>query len=188
MPRPLKTRPSVLITQSCLTLCDPHGLQPTRLLCPWGFSRQEYRNRLPFPSPGDLPDPGVKPRSPALQADSLPSEPPGKHKAGICINSKRSGRERWEGRSHDNWSSPGLQVGFVLMEGQVTDALGKSSKPKSSFPMRHPLPAAPHPRCSVTRRHCAGSRPTPGLAGSGTCRPPADSAVQGHPGVVFIPL
>ena len=43
-----------------------------------GFSRQEYWSGLPFPSPGDLPDPGIKPRSPALQADALPSEPPGK--------------------------------------------------------------------------------------------------------------
>ena len=42
-----------------------------------GFSRQEYLNGLPFPSPGDLPDPGIEPGSPALQADSLPSEPPG---------------------------------------------------------------------------------------------------------------
>ena len=42
------------------------------------FSRQEYWSGVPFPSPGDLPDPGIKPRSPALQADSLPSEPPGK--------------------------------------------------------------------------------------------------------------
>ena len=39
-----------------------------------GFFRQEYRSELPFPSPGDLPDPGIKPRFPALQADSLPSE------------------------------------------------------------------------------------------------------------------
>ena len=43
-----------------------------------GFSRQEYWSGVPFPSPGDLPNPGVKPRSPALQADSLLSEPPGK--------------------------------------------------------------------------------------------------------------
>ena len=43
-----------------------------------GFSRQEYWSGLPFPSPGDLPNPGVKPRSPALQADALTSEPPGK--------------------------------------------------------------------------------------------------------------
>ena len=42
-----------------------------------GFSRQEYWSGLPCPPPGDLPDPGIEPRSPALQADSLPSEPPG---------------------------------------------------------------------------------------------------------------
>ena len=42
------------------------------------FSRQEYWSELPFPSPRDLPDPGIEPRSPALQADALPSEPPGK--------------------------------------------------------------------------------------------------------------
>ena len=46
-----------------------------------GFFRQEYWSRLPFPSPGDLPDPGIKPASPvspALKADSLPTEPLGK--------------------------------------------------------------------------------------------------------------
>ena len=42
-----------------------------------GFSRQEYWSGLPFPSPGDLPNPGIEPRSPALPADALPSEPPG---------------------------------------------------------------------------------------------------------------
>ena len=42
-----------------------------------GFSRQEYWSTLPFPSPGDLPNPGIKSASPALQADALPSEPPG---------------------------------------------------------------------------------------------------------------
>ena len=43
-----------------------------------GFSRQEYWSGLPFPSPGDLPDPGIEPRFPALEADALTSEPPGK--------------------------------------------------------------------------------------------------------------
>ena len=43
-----------------------------------GFSRQEYWSGLPFPSPGDLSDPGIDPRSPALQADALTSETPGK--------------------------------------------------------------------------------------------------------------
>ena len=42
-----------------------------------GFSRQEYWSGLPFSSPGDLLDPGIEPGSPALQADALPSEPPG---------------------------------------------------------------------------------------------------------------
>ena len=41
-----------------------------------GFSRQECWSGLPFPSPGDLPNPGIEPGSPALQADALPSEPP----------------------------------------------------------------------------------------------------------------
>ena len=58
----------------------PHGLLPTRLLCPWGFSWQEYWSGLPCPLPGDLPNPGIKSRSPALQVDSLPSETPGKPK------------------------------------------------------------------------------------------------------------
>ena len=48
-----------------------------------GFSRQEYRSELPFPSPGDLPDPGIELWSPAFQADALTSEPPGKPRWGI---------------------------------------------------------------------------------------------------------
>ena len=59
---------------------QPYGLQPTRLLCPWGFSRQEHWGGLPCPPPGNLPNPGIEPRSSTLQADSLPSEPPGKPK------------------------------------------------------------------------------------------------------------
>ena len=65
------------------------SLSPVRLfVSPWtvahqaplsmGFSRQEYWSGLPFPSAGYLPDPGIEPRSSALQADTLPSEPPGK--------------------------------------------------------------------------------------------------------------
>ena len=59
---------------------QPHGLQPARLLCPWGFSRQEYWSGLPCPPPGDLSNPGTEPRSPTLQVDSLLSEPLGKSK------------------------------------------------------------------------------------------------------------
>ena len=52
-----------------------------------GFSRQEHWSGLPFPSPGDLPDPGIEPRSPALQADSLTSEPPGLRKVMTNLDS-----------------------------------------------------------------------------------------------------
>ena len=59
--------------KSCPDSCDPMDVAcQTRLSM--GFFRQEYWSGLPFPSPGDLPDPGIKPRSPALQADSLPTE------------------------------------------------------------------------------------------------------------------
>ena len=50
------------------------------------FSRQEYWSGLPFPSPGDLPDTGMEPRSPTLQADALPSEPPGRFSVKcVCV-------------------------------------------------------------------------------------------------------
>ena len=54
------------------------SLQPSQAPLSMGFSRQEYWSGLPFPSPWDLPDPGIEPRSPALQGDSFPSEPPKK--------------------------------------------------------------------------------------------------------------
>ena len=53
-----------------------------------GFPRQEYWSELPFPSPGDLPDPGIEPRSPTLQADALPTEPPGKLKGPVNVQDK----------------------------------------------------------------------------------------------------
>ena len=68
--------------KSCPTHCDPmdcslsgssvHGIFQARIL-----------TGLPFPSPRDLPDPGIEPRSPALQADTLPSKPPGKSTMGV---------------------------------------------------------------------------------------------------------
>ena len=53
-----------------------------------GFSRQEYWSGLPFPSPGDLPDPGIEPGFPALQAEALPSEPPGKPHFNVNLHLK----------------------------------------------------------------------------------------------------
>ena len=58
-------------------LCEPLDCSPEQAPLFMGFSRQEYRSGLPFPSPGDLANPGIEPQSPALQADSLPSELPG---------------------------------------------------------------------------------------------------------------
>ena len=56
----------------------PHGLVAHQAPLYMGFSRQEYQNGLPFPSPGHLPNPGSEPGSPSLQANSLPCKPPGK--------------------------------------------------------------------------------------------------------------
>ena len=73
IPNPYK----VLVAKSCLTLTTPWAVACQAPLS-MEISRQEYWNGLPFPTPGNRPNPEVKPRSPALQADSLPSEPPGK--------------------------------------------------------------------------------------------------------------
>ena len=76
----------MLVTQSCLNLCDPmdyslpgssvHGILQSRI--------QEW---VAFPSPGNLPEPGIKPGSPTLQADPLPPKPPGKLSLGhqLCL-------------------------------------------------------------------------------------------------------
>ena len=61
------------------SLHDPMDCNPTGSSV-HGISRQEYWSGLPFPSPVDLPNPGIKPRSPTLKTDSLPAEPPGKPK------------------------------------------------------------------------------------------------------------
>ena len=58
--------------------CDPHSLVVCQAPMFMGFPSQEYWSGLPFPSPGDLPDPGIEPGSPTLEADTLTSEPPGK--------------------------------------------------------------------------------------------------------------
>ena len=66
-----------LVTMLCpaLTILWPIACQATLAM---GFPSQTYWSGLSFPSPGELPDPGIEPRSPVSQADSLPTEPPGK--------------------------------------------------------------------------------------------------------------
>ena len=81
MKKTIKPLEKLSVCVSCLVMSDslgPHGLWSTKLLCPWGFSRQQYWSGLPCPSPGDLPNPGIECRSPTTQADCLLSESPGK--------------------------------------------------------------------------------------------------------------
>ena len=63
---------SGLVDKSCLILATPCTIYSPPSSLSMGFSRQEYWSALPFPSPGDISDPGIVPGSPALQADSLP--------------------------------------------------------------------------------------------------------------------
>ena len=73
-----------------------------------GFSRQEYWNGYPLLSPGELPHPEIEPRSPALQVDSLPSEPPGKPKEWFC--SQPHGRIAHQAPL--SWNSPDKNTGM----------------------------------------------------------------------------
>ena len=70
----------MLFGRSVMTLCNSMDYSPPGYSV-HEFSRQEYWSRLPFPSPEDLPKPGIEPGSPALQVDSLLTEPPGKPKS-----------------------------------------------------------------------------------------------------------
>ena len=69
-----------VLTDSIMSDSATPWTEPTRLPCPWEFSRQGHWSDLQCPTPGDLPNPGIEPRSPALQVDYLPSEPSGKPK------------------------------------------------------------------------------------------------------------
>ena len=85
----------VLIAQSCLTLCDPMDCVAYQAPLSIELSRQEYWSELPFFSPGDLPDPGIKPGSPVLQANYWPCEPPDKpswNSVVFIINKKTTGK------------------------------------------------------------------------------------------------
>ena len=102
-----------------------------------GFSRQEYQSGLPFPSSGDLPDPGIKPGSPELQADALPSEPPLQFSSvaqscpTLCDPMNRS--------------TPGLPVHHQLPEFTQTHVHRVSDAIQPSHPLSSPSPPAPNP-------------------------------------------
>ena len=92
---------SLISSLASVCVCVCYSLSRAQLfVTPWtvahqaplsmGFSRQEYWSRLPFPPPGDFANPGIEPKSPALQADSFLSEPPGK--LSFCLL-----RPKWAG-------------------------------------------------------------------------------------------
>ena len=66
------------VPQLCLALCNSIDCVASQVPRHMGFPRQEHRNGLPFPSPGNLPDPGIEPVSPALAGGFFTTEPPGK--------------------------------------------------------------------------------------------------------------
>ena len=78
-----------------------------------GFSRQEYWSGLPFPSPGDLPNPGIELRSPALQADALTSEPQSLKKMKVLVTQRLTFCDPMD------CSSPGSSIHGILQAGIV---------------------------------------------------------------------
>ena len=78
---------------SCVPLFETLQTVARQVPLSIGFFRQEYWSGVLFPSPGDLPHPGTNPRSPALQADALPSEPPEKPKMACAAWEKNPGRK-----------------------------------------------------------------------------------------------
>ena len=85
----------VVVQSLSLTLFQPHRLQPLQALLSMGFSRQEYWSGLPFPSPGDLPNPETEPESPALAGGFFTDEP--SRKPMTCLQrSKIHSRKRFK--------------------------------------------------------------------------------------------
>ena len=128
-----------LVAKSCPTLAAPWTVARQAPLS-MGFSRKEYWTGLPFPSPGHLPNPWIKPGSPALQADSLPTELQGKPRAaGISVlyqspKEKGRGQAKWVEKhknlskhlSHHTPSSPPKDFPLQLMGQELVSQLHTS--------------------------------------------------------------
>ena len=111
-----------------------------------GLSRQEYWSRQPFPSPGGLPNPEMEPGSPALQADSLPSEPSGKR-----IKLSMGSCWWWGGGTWGHTSLIGRvpSEGTILPQSQTCLRLpGRTGSPGWSKSLVQPLPGQPKDRTS----------------------------------------
>ena len=80
------------------------------------FSRTEYWSEYPFPSPGDLPNPGIKPRFPTLQADSLSSEPPGKPNYILSKQASLIGKENSVNHEALSFKEEGAVQGWAVSQ------------------------------------------------------------------------
>ena len=107
-----------------------------------GFSRQEYWSGLPFSSPGYLPNPGIEPRSPAMQADASTSEPPGKPHYAHQFSSVAQLCPTLCGPM--NCSTPGLPVYHQLLEFNQTHVHQVSDAIQPSHPRSSASPPAPN--------------------------------------------
>ena len=112
----------VLFIQSCLSLCNPLDCSPPGTSV-HGILQAEYWSGLPCLSPGDLPNPGIQSSSPALQADSLPPEPPGKP-----MNTRVGSLSLFQGIFLTQESNQGL-----LHHRQILYCLSHQRSPKSTL-------------------------------------------------------
>ena len=129
------------VAHSYQTLCNPmdyaiHGILQARVL-EWGFAP-------PFPSPGDLPNPGIKPRSSTLHADSLPCEPPGKPTL-IMVQFSSVAQSCPTLCDPMNCSTLGLPVHHQLLEFTQTHVHRVGDAIQPSHPLSSPSPPAPNP-------------------------------------------
>ena len=140
-----------LVAKSCLSLVTSWTVACQDPLS-MGFSRQEYWSGWPFPSPGDLPDPGIEPRSPALQADSLPTElrasfPTSKSCFVIWRNMLRPcccsvTKSYLTVCNPMNYSTPGFPVLHCLQEFTQTHVHWVDDAIQLSHPLSSPSPSA----------------------------------------------
>ena len=120
------------------------------------FSRQEYWSGLPFPSPGDFPDPGIEPGSPELQADSLPSEPPGKPLTKFLVaNSKKS---LWFNAAVPGYAPPHLCSSFWLLGCGHAKGRRKAKQTECIFFKTETLPYNKQQRQEAPKRNSKASQ------------------------------
>ena len=111
-----------------------------------GFSRQEYWSGLPFPSPGHLPNPGIEPRSPALRADALPSEPQGSPRCLRSVLNQTQGKFFPAGEMFAKLNK--ISYSVQILGGPVPGISGPRSPAFLASPYHTP---APEHRCQGQR-------------------------------------